>query len=174
MLNKLGKIYDVPVYETGVGFKYVAPKVLETHAMIGGEESGGYAFQGHVPERDGILAGLYILDMMVKLNAKPSELLEALFSKVGYHYYDRIDSPFSGDRLTREKMILDVKPKTFGGLKVLGLDTSDGFKFTLEDGGFLLIRFSGTEPILRVYTETMHQEKVQQILEDGLRVAGLR
>jgi phosphomannomutase len=174
MLNKLGKIYDVPVYETGVGFKYVAPKVLETHAMIGGEESGGYAFQGHVPERDGILAGLYILDMMVKLNAKPSELLEALFSKVGYHYYDRIDSPFSGDRLTREKMILDGKPKTFGGLKVLGLDTSDGFKFTLEDGGFLLIRFSGTEPILRVYTETMHQEKVKQILEDGLRVAGLR
>lgn len=174
MLNKLGKIYDVPVYETGVGFKFVAPKVLETHAMIGGEESGGYAFQGHVPERDGILAGLYILDMMVKLKAKPSELLEALFSKVGYHYYDRIDSPFSGDRLTREKMILDGKPQTLGGLKVLGLDTTDGFKFTLDDGGFLLIRFSGTEPILRVYTETMHQEKVRQILEDGLRVAGLR
>jgi phosphomannomutase len=174
MLNKLGKIYNVPVYETGVGFKYVAPKVMETNAMIGGEESGGYAFQGHVPERDGILAGLYILDMMVKLKAKPSELLEALFSKVGYHYYDRIDSPFSGDRQTREKMILVGKPETLGGLKVLGLDTTDGFKFTLEDGGFMLIRFSGTEPILRVYTETTHQDKVRLILEDGLRVAGLR
>ncbi len=174
MLNKLGKLYNVPVYETGVGFKYVAPKVLETNAIIGGEESGGYAFQGHVPERDGIVAGLYILDMMVKLKAKPSQLLELLFQKVGYHYYDRIDSQFSGDRLTREKMILGANPNTLGGLKVLGLDTTDGFKFKLEDGGFLLIRFSGTEPILRVYTETMHQDKVQNILEDGLRVAGLR
>jgi phosphomannomutase len=174
MLNKLGKLYNVPVYETGVGFKYVAPKVLETNALIGGEESGGYAFRGHVPERDGILAGLYFLDMMVKLKAKPSQLLELLFQKIGYHYYDRIDSQFSGDRLTREKMILEANPDTLGGLKVLGLDTTDGFKFSLEDGGFLLIRFSGTEPILRVYTETMHQDKVQNIMEDGLRVAGLR
>jgi phosphomannomutase len=174
MLNKLGKLYNVPVYETGVGFKYVAPKVMETNAIIGGEESGGYAFQGHVPERDGILAGLYFLDMMVKLKAKPSQLLELLFQKVGYHYYDRIDSQFRGDRRTREKMILEANPDTLGGLKVLGLDTTDGFKFNLEDGGFLLIRFSGTESILRVYTETMHQDKVQNIIEDGLRVAGLR
>ena len=174
MLNKLGELYHVPVYETGVGFKYVAPKVLETNAIIGGEESGGYAFQGHVPERDGILAGLYILDMMVKLNAKPTQLLELLFQKVGYHYYDRIDSQFSGDRRMREKRILEANPHTLGGLKVLGLETIDGFKFKLEDGGFLLIRFSGTEPILRVYTETTHQDKVQNILEDGLRVAGLR
>ena len=79
MLNKLGEIYDVPIYETGVGFKYVAPKFLETDALIGGEESGGYAFRGNVPERDGILAGLYILDMMVKLNRKPSQLLESAF-----------------------------------------------------------------------------------------------
>jgi len=92
MLDKLGKIYDVPIYPTGVGFKYVAPKMLETDAMIGGEESGGYAFRGHVPERDGILAGLYILDMMVRLNKKPSQLLDALFEKVGAHYYDRIDT----------------------------------------------------------------------------------
>ena len=174
MLEKLGKIYDVPVYETGVGFKYVAPKVLETNAIIGGEESGGYAFRGHVPERDGILAGLYILDMMVKMKSKPSQLLEALFRKVGYHYYDRIDTPFKGDRTAREQAILNAKPSTVGGLKVLGLDTTDGFKFKLEDGGFMLIRFSGTEPIMRVYTETTHKNKVQDILKDGLRVAGLR
>ncbi|MEN8173057.1 MAG: phosphoglucomutase/phosphomannomutase family protein, partial [Chloroflexota bacterium] len=78
MLNKLGEIYDIPIYETGVGFKYVAPKMIETNALIGGEESGGYAFRGNVPERDGILAGLYFLDMMVKLNRTPSELLELL------------------------------------------------------------------------------------------------
>ncbi|UCE00673.1 MAG: phosphoglucomutase/phosphomannomutase family protein, partial [Chloroflexota bacterium] len=79
MLKKLGQIYDVPVIETGVGFKYVAPAMLEHDALIGGEESGGYAFHGHVPERDGILAGLYILDMMVKLQNKPSELIKLLF-----------------------------------------------------------------------------------------------
>ena len=174
MLNKLGKIYNVPVYETGVGFKYVAPKMLETNAMIGGEESGGYAFQGHVPERDGILAGLYILDMMVKLNCKPSELIEVLFSKVGPHYYDRIDTRFTGDRETREQRILSANPNTIGGLKVNGLMTTDGYKYELEDGGFLLIRFSGTEPIIRVYTETTDRNRIKAILNDGLRVAGIR
>jgi phosphomannomutase len=174
MLNKLGKIYNVPVYETGVGFKYVAPKMLETNAMIGGEESGGYAFQGHVPERDGILAGLYILDMMVKLGCKPSELIEVLFSKVGPHYYDRIDTRFTGDRETRQQRILSANPDTIGGLKVTGLITTDGYKYELEDGGFLLIRFSGTEPIIRVYTETTDRNRIKAILDDGLRVAGIK
>ena len=174
MLNKLGKLYNVPVYDTGVGFKYVAPKMTETDAMIGGEESGGYAFRGNVPERDGILAGLYFLDFMVKTGRKPSELLQLLFDKVGAHYYDRIDSQFSGDRSARESHILAAHPQTLGGLKVTGLNTMDGFKFDLEDGGWLLIRFSGTEPILRVYTETTHGDRVQAILQDGLRVAGLK
>jgi alpha-D-glucose phosphate-specific phosphoglucomutase len=173
MLDRLGKLYDVPVYETGVGFKYVAPKMIETDAMIGGEESGGYAFRGNVPERDGILAGLFMLDMMVKLNRKPSELIDLLFSKVGPHYYDRVDSSFSGERSLREHMILDAKPVSIGGLKVTGLNTTDGFKFTLEDGGWLLIRFSGTEPIMRVYCETTHKDKVQAILKDGQKIAGL-
>jgi phosphomannomutase len=174
MLIKLGKLYDVPVYETGVGFKYVAPKMLETNAMLGGEESGGYAFRGHVPERDGILAGLYILDMMVRLGQKPSELIQTLFSKVGAHYYGRIDTPFNGDRSSREQSILKNKPALIGGMKLVSLDLTDGFKFNLDDGGWMLIRFSGTEPIMRVYCETTHQERVKDILDDGLRVAGLK
>ncbi len=174
MLNKLGQLYDVPVYETGVGFKYVAPKMLETNAMIGGEESGGYAFRGNVPERDGILAGLYILDFMVRTGKKPSQLVQMLFDKVGAHYYDRVDVPFEGDRAAREQAILAAKPATIAGLKVTGLNTTDGFKFTLEDGGWLLIRFSGTEPIMRVYCETTHKDKVQTILQDGLKIAGLQ
>lgn len=173
MLNKLGKLYDVPVHETGVGFKYVAPKMMETNALIGGEESGGYAFRNNVPERDGILAGLYFLDFMVRTGKKPTELLKMLFDKVGEHFYDRVDTPFSGDRKTREQMILDAKPKTLGGLKVTELITVDGFQFKLEDGGWLLIRFSGTEPIMRVYCETTHEDKVKAILEDGLKVAGI-
>jgi alpha-D-glucose phosphate-specific phosphoglucomutase len=175
MLNKLGKIYGVDVYETGVGFKYVAPKMLETDALIGGEESGGYAFRGNVPERDGILAGLYMLDFMVRTGKKPTELLKLLFDKVGgEHFYDRIDTPFTGDRSAREEKILSAKPETIGGLKVTELVTVDGFQFRLEDGGWLLIRFSGTEPIMRVYCETMHKDKVQAILQDGLRIAGIK
>jgi phosphomannomutase len=174
MLEKLGKLYGVPVYQTGVGFKYVAPKMLETDALIGGEESGGYAFRGHVPERDGILAGLYILDLMVRLNKTPSQLIEHLYSQVGAHYYDRIDRRFPADQreATRQR-ILDAKPETIGGLAVTGLNTTDGFKFGLADGGWLLIRFSGTEPIIRVYCETTEEDRVQPILEDGLRIAGL-
>ncbi len=175
MLNKLGKIYDVPVYETGVGFKYIAPKFTETDAMIGGEESGGYAFKGNVPERDGILAGLYMLDMLVRTGKKPSELLSTLFDLVGgEHYYDRIDTPFEGDKQEKIDLVMAANPKTIGGLKVTELVTIDGYQFRLEDGGWLLIRFSGTEPVLRVYCETMHGDKVDAILQDGLKIAGIK
>jgi len=175
MLEKLGKLYGVPVYQTGVGFKYVAPKMIETDALLGGEESGGYAFRGHVPERDGILAGLYILDLMVRLAKTPSQLIDHLYAQVGAHYYDRVDSRFPPEmRDATRQRILDANPATIGGLAVTGLDTTDGFKFGLADGGWMLIRFSGTEPVLRVYCETTKQDRVQSILEDGLRITGLK
>jgi phosphomannomutase len=174
MLNKLGKIYNVPVYETGVGFKYVAPKFLETNALIGGEESGGYAFRGHVPERDGILAGLFLLDMMVRQGKKPSELIQELFDLVGAHYYDRIDMDYPHESKAEiRKRVSDAQPDEIAGLKVTDKVTIDGYQFLLEDGGWLLIRFSGTEPIIRIYCETTHKDKVQDILQAGLRIAGL-
>jgi len=149
--------------------------MLELDGLIGGEESGGYAFRGNVPERDGILAGLYMLDFMMRTGKKPTELLKLLFDKVGgEHYYDRVDTPFSGDRSAREEKILAAKPERIGGLKVTELITVDGFQFRLEDGGWLLIRFSGTESIMRVYCETMHKDKVQAILQDGLKIAGIK
>jgi phosphomannomutase len=149
--------------------------MMEVDAMIGGEESGGYAFQNHVPERDGILAGLYLLDMMVQTGKKPSQLLDMLFEKVGAHYYDRIDTRFdqSQTAVVRAK-VAAAKPETIGGLKCTGISTLDGFQFLMEDGGWLLVRFSGTEPIIRVYCETTHQDRVQAILDDGMRIAGLR
>ena len=149
LIEKLGELYGVDVHETGVGFKYVAPKMLEVDALIGGEESGGYAFRGNVPERDGILGGLYILDLMVRLGKKPTELLELLFEKVGAHYYDRIDTIFQGDKEEKKSRIRNAKPEMIGGLKVTGLNDTDGFQFGLEDGGWMLIRFSGTEPKIK-------------------------
>ena len=176
MLNKLGKLYDVSVYETGVGFKYVAPKFLEVNALLGGEESGGYAFRGNVPERDGILGNLLFLDFMVRTGKKPSQLLEWLFEKVGAHYYDRIDTelPSMGFRMQAETRLKSEMPTAIAGIRCVGKDMTDGFKFVMEDGGWLLIRFSGTEPIVRVYTETTQPGKVKAILDDGLKIAGLR
>jgi phosphomannomutase len=112
--------------------------------------------------------------MMVRLKKKPSELLELLFSKVGTHYYDRVDSVFPADqRAAIQKRILDSKPKQIGGLNVERLDTTDGYKFLLEDGDWMLIRFSGTEPIMRFYTETTRADKVQPILKDAVALAGI-
>ena len=94
MLFRLGEMFDVPVHETPVGFKYVAPIMIAENALIGGEESGGYGFRGNVPERDGILAGLYFLDFMVRTGKSAAQLLEYLYSKVGPHYYQRLDVEF--------------------------------------------------------------------------------
>ncbi len=176
MLEKLGQRFGVPVYQTGVGFKYVAPKMMEVDALIGGEESGGYAFHGHVPERDGILANLYLLDLMVRTDLKPTQLLDRLFALVGGpHYYDRIDTRLESRAFaTRAKALLDTaQPATIGGLRCTGKLAIDGYKFDLEDGGWLLIRFSGTEPLIRVYCETVHGDKVPAILSDGQRLAGI-
>jgi len=174
MLEKLGRIYDVPVYQTGVGFKYVAPKMLEVGALIGGEESGGYALRGHVPERDGLLAGLLLLDFMVQTGKTPSELIDYLYGIVGPHYYDRVDTRFPDSKRPEARARLDAaRPGRIAGLKVTNIVTVDGYKFVMEDGGWLLVRFSGTEPIVRVYCETTRQDLVPAILLEGLELAGL-
>lgn len=174
MADKLAKLYGLPVYETQVGFKYVGPKMLAVDALFGGEESGGFAFQGHLPERDGIVAGLFLLDMMVKLGKKPSELVTHLYDQVGGHYYDRLDITFPAEQRVKVVSRMEqARPTEVAGIKVIGRDTEGGFKFNMEDGGWLLVRFSGTEPIIRVYTETTHLDKVQDILQAGKRLAGL-
>ena len=174
MANKLAERYGVEVYETGVGFKFVAPKMMEVQAILGGEESGGFAFAGHIPERDGILAALYLLDLMVRMNKKPSELLEHVYGLVGNHYYDRIDRHMRPeDKPAVVSRVQAAKPEQIAGLEVTEIDTRDGFRFVLEGGDWLLIRFSGTEPVIRVYTETTRQELVDEILQAGLALAGL-
>ena len=175
MLYRLGELFNVPVIETPVGFKYVAPVMLEKNALIGGEESGGYGFRGHVPERDAILAGLYFLDFMVSTGKTPSQLLEYLFSKVGPHYYNRRDFHFSEER--RAEIIGSLeqnKPPIIDGQKVVRFDTADGFRFTLADNSWLLVRFSGTEPLLRIYAESHSHEQVEKILDFGQALIGIK
>jgi phosphomannomutase len=175
MLEKLGKMYGVPVYQTGVGFKYVGPKFIEVDAIIGGEESGGYAFRGSVAERDGILGNLYFLDLMVRTGLAPAQLIAHLYEKLGAsYYYERVDTRFPGEKRPEAKARLDAaKPEALAGMKVTEILTFDGYKYMLEDGGWLLIRFSGTEPIIRVYCETTDESKVKPLLDAGLELAGL-
>lgn len=177
MLDKLCSAYNVPLVETGVGFKYVAPAMLEHDALIGGEESGGYAFRNHVPERDGILSNLCLLDLMVRTGKRPTELLQLLFEKVGEHFYDRIDIRLTGEEMkaaAQQRLDnADISGLSLGGIAVTERITIDGYKFSMEDGGWLLVRFSGTEPLIRIYTETTRKEKVAAILADGQKLAGL-
>jgi alpha-D-glucose phosphate-specific phosphoglucomutase len=174
MAYRLGEIYGVPVYETAVGFKYVAPLMMAEKALIGGEESGGYGFRGHVAERDGILANLYFLDMMVKTGKDPSELIDYLYSKVGPHHYRRADIRFPGAK--RQAIINRVQnnpPGSIDNVPVVKTDTTDGFRFILADNTWLLIRFSGTEPLLRIYTETDSPERAERLLKLGRELAGV-
>jgi alpha-D-glucose phosphate-specific phosphoglucomutase len=174
MISRLGKIFDVPVYETPVGFKYVAPLMMEKNAIIGGEESGGYGFRGHVPERDAILAGLYFLDFMVKTGKTASQLLDYLYSKVGHHYYDRRDFHIStAKRQAILHRLSSSSPDTLAGSKVTKLDTTEGFRVFLGDESWLLIRFSGTEPLVRIYSEAESLERARELLDEGKKLIGL-
>jgi len=174
MADRLGEIFNVPVYEESVGFKYIAPKMQAENAIIGGEESGGYGFRGHVLERDGILANLYFLDLMVKTGKTPSELIDYLYSKVGPHYYKRVDIEFpAAERHNIINRIGQHPPQSIDGVGVARLDTADGFRFILADNTWLLIRFSGTEPIIRIYTETDSPERADRLLEQGRELAGV-
>ena len=174
MISKLGKIFAVPVYETPVGFKYVAPLMIQKKAIIGGEESGGYGFRGHIPERDGILTGLYFLDFMIKTGKSPSQLLDYLYSKVGPHYYERIDSHLTkGKRQATIDRLASGAIDTIARAKVARVDTTDGFRFFLADESWLLIRFSGTEPLIRLYAEGESLEKVRNLLNEGKKIIGI-
>jgi len=174
MLEVLGRKYGVPVYETGVGFKYVGPKMLESDAMIGGEESGGFAFRG-LPERDGLLVNLALLDLMIETGRKPSELLEDLNAAVGAEWrYDRVDVRFPDAERDAVKARMDAaEPTTIAGQEVVRIDRQDGYKFWFTDDGWQLVRFSGTEPLIRVYTETPQGDKVAANLAAGLELAGV-
>lgn len=174
MIYRLGDLFDVPVHETAVGFKYLGPVMRRENALVAGEESGGYAFRGHIPERDGILSGLFLLDMVVKTGKRPSQLLDYLFSKVGPHHFDRLDVPFAPeDRGDTEARVASQQPDSLGGKKVLRREEADGTRFSLDGGAWVLIRFSGTEPLLRIYAEAESVEQVARLIDEARSLAGV-
>ena len=174
MVDRLGEAYGVDTPRTAVGFKYVGPKMLESDAIIGGEESGGYAFRGHVPERDGLLSGLIFLEALVSSGKSPSELLKDLFAITGPHSFRRVDVQFPEDqRDALQNLIATSEPWTLGGMEVEQSDRLDGVKYFLEGGGWGIVRMSGTEPLLRMYAEAQDAEAVNRVLEDLTATLGL-
>jgi phosphomannomutase len=170
MADKLGELHGVEVHEVPVGFKYVGPLMIETNAVLGGEESGGFGFRGHIPERDGILAGLYFADMIIRAGKPLSAILADLYDRVGPHAYDRRDVslPREGYDDLKARTYSDFQenpPTEFIGRPVVRSRSDDGFKFYFEGGSWVLVRFSGTEPLLRIYAEAADKQEVDALIE---------
>jgi phosphomannomutase len=174
MVDKLSAHYGAPVYRTPVGFKYVGPSMIDNGCSMGGEESGGYAFKGHVPERDGSLSGLLFLEAMVMSGKKPSELLSDLHELVGPHTFRRIDVSYDEqDRTKLAKNVSEAAPISLGGLELLSDDRRDGVRFNLANGAWAVARMSGTEPLVRMYAETPDQASLEAVLADLRSVLGI-
>ena len=172
-LNKMGGMYGVDVHEVQVGFKHMGPRMNELGAMMAGEESGGFAFRGHVPERDGILSGLYVLEYMAKSGGSVSELLANLFDRVGPHFYHRRDIEFeAGDRDRIGQLVNNPGLETLGPFPVQASDSIDGRRLRFDDG-WLAVRFSGTEPLLRIYAEAGSLERVTGLLDAAQEYLGV-
>jgi phosphomannomutase len=179
MADRLAARYELPVHEVGVGFKYIAPRMMETDALLGGEESGGYAIRGHIPERDGILVGLFLADLVVRTQRPLSALLDELEQLVGPHAYGRHDihlarETYEADRQRVLATLRDHAPSQVAGERVVVVRDDDGFKFTLADGSWVLLRTSGTEALVRVYSEAASPEAVEARLQALEEIVGIR
>jgi phosphomannomutase len=179
MAARLGERYGIRTHETPVGFKFIGPKMIETGAMMGAEESGGFGFGMHLPERDGIYADLLLLDLFIRELAAGrwpvSKAIEQFHEIAGPSFYRRIDVhvPRADYPEVKRRLLVDLAaeaPTELGGAPIdhtVALDTRDGFKFFLPDGSWLLIRASGTEPLVRVYTEATSADAREALLAAG-------
>jgi phosphomannomutase len=182
MATRLGEHYGIATYETPVGFKFIGPKMIETGAMMGAEESGGFGFGMHLPERDGVYADLLLLDLFLREREAGrwpvSRAIEWFHGIAGPSFYRRVDVHFDRPQYAEAKrrLLVDLRddaPAELAGQPVtrtLALDTGDGFKFWVGDGSWLLVRASGTEPLVRIYTEAVSEATREAMLVAGERL----
>ena len=173
MVDRIAEANGLPVYETPVGFNHIADHMLKEDILIGGEESGGISFRGHIPEGDGVLMGLLLIEMVAQSQVTLHELVKDLLERVGPAYYRRndlrLDRPVAKARISRS--LMDEAPGSIGGETVVDVMDTDGVKYILSDDSWLLIRPSGTEPVLRVYAEGRSQAMVDALLGYGEEIA---
>ncbi len=173
MIDRLAKHYGLKLYETPVGFNHIADYMMSEDVLIGGEESGGISFKGHIPEGDGPLMGLLLVEMIAVCQCSLHDLVENLLEEVGPAFYERKDlrlnRPVAKAEMT--DFLINKAPVEIGGIKLDETNTRDGVKYILVDDSWLLIRPSGTEPVLRVYAEGRSQTMVKALLDYGQQVA---
>jgi phosphomannomutase len=173
MVDRLANKYGLVVHETPVGFNHIADHMLHEDVLIGGEESGGISFKGHIPEGDGVLMGLLLLEIVSHSKTTLNELVDNLLKEVGPAFYERRDLRLSHP-VSRSTIIHKLEtetPSQIGGESVVNVSNLDGVKYIFADDSWLLIRPSGTEPVLRVYAEGRTQEMVTALLEFGESIA---
>jgi phosphomannomutase len=167
LIPRVAALYQLPVHETPIGFKYIADRMLTTKVLLGGEESGGIGYANCIPERDGLLSALYLLEAIAKSKMDLSELYRRLQEKTGFtSTYERIDLPLTSMD-ERSRLLEQLQTKLFkeiAGFPVVDCLTIDGYKFRLADNSWLMIRFSGTEPVLRFYCEAPSPQQVRHLL----------
>jgi phosphomannomutase len=173
MIDRLAQRRDLEVVETPVGFSHIADQMLANDVVMGGEESGGMSIKGHIPEGDGILMALLLLEVMADAGASLYELVEDLLADVGPAQYARTDINLvhAVDKARMVDLLVTLAPGQIAGVKVEDVQTTDGVKYYLEDGSWLLIRPSGTEPVLRVYAEAPDDDRVKALLTFGEEMA---
>jgi alpha-D-glucose phosphate-specific phosphoglucomutase len=174
MLNRLAERYGLALHETPVGFNHISDLMLQEPVLLGGEESGGISILGHIPEGDGILLGLLLVELVAVRGKTLVELLDELMAApdIGAFHYARLDQPVRP--FTKAELVADLMrsaPACLGGTAVSRISDRDGVKFTLVDNSWLLIRPSGTEPVLRIYAEGHSDGQVQQLLQAGAQLA---
>jgi phosphomannomutase len=167
LIPKVAKLHNLSVHETAIGYKYIADRMLEAKVLLGGEESGGIGYGNHIPERDALLSALYVLEAMVQSGMDLSDRYRQLQQITGYSStYDRTDLPLANMEV-RSRLLNELEtnlPKAIAGQAVTDCLTVDGYKFQLANQSWLLIRFSGTEPVLRLYSEALTMAEVRQNL----------
>ena len=163
LINALAEKHRVQLYETPVGFKYIGELIIEDKIAIGGEESAGLTIRGHVPEKDGVLAGLLVTEMLAVRGKSLGAQLRELFSKVGSFYPVRENFRLTPERMAAFTEKLKVDPTELSGRKVTGVVRTDGLKLILDDGSWVCYRLSGTEPVVRAYTEARSEHDMEAL-----------
>lgn len=172
MVDKMCAAYGLPLVETGVGFKYICAEMLKGGVLLGAEESGGIGFPGHIPERDGIAAGLMLLEMLATERTSITRMAAGLEKEFGPHCYGRIDTHFPLEkRATLMEWLQKRPPARLLNSKLAEIKTYDGVKFIARDSTWLMLRGSGTEPILRIYAESRTPAEARKLLRLGVTMA---
>jgi len=174
LIDRIAEKHKIKLYETPVGFKHICKLMREEDILAGGEESGGFGFKNYVPERDGILAGLLILEMMAYRKKSLTQIINDTEKEYGKFCYKREDCEYPDEK--KKTLFMNLKkntPKKLAGVDIKEFSTKDGAKLIAKDGSWLLYRLSGTEPILRIYVEASSDKRVDEIMREAKRIAGV-